>query len=53
MKVWQFLASNNYIETKIQRGFFKVIWGTFEHASHLAYVINNAQKNQRSLIVTL
>ena len=53
MKVWQFLSSTNYIETKIQRGFFNVIPGTFEHASHLAYVINNAQKNQWSLIVTL
>ena len=52
-KVCQFLSSNNYIETNIQKGFVNGISGTFEHASHLAYRINNAWKNQRYLIVTL
>ena len=41
-KVCQFLSSNNYIETNIQKGFVNGISGTFEHASHLAYIINNA-----------
>ena len=41
-KVCQFLSSNNYIETNIQKGFVNGISGTFEHTSHLAYVINNA-----------
>ena len=50
-KVFQFLSSNNYIETNIQKGFVNGILGTFEHTSH--YVINNARKSQRSLIVTL
>ena len=52
-KVCQFLSSNNYIETNIQKGFVNRISGTFEHTSHLAYVINYARKSQRSLIVTL
>ena len=52
-KVCQFLTSNNYIETNIQKGFVNGISGTFEQTNHLAYVINNAQKSQRSLTVTL
>ena len=51
-EVWQFLTSNNYNETNIQKGFFNGISGTFEHINHLAYVINNAGKSQRSLTVT-
>ena len=50
-KVCQFLSSNNYIETNIQKGFVNGISGTFEHTSHLAYVINNGRKSERSLIV--
>ena len=50
-KVWQFLSSTNYIETNIQKGFVNGISGTFEHTSHLAYVINNGRKSERSLIV--
>ena len=45
--VFQFLSSNNYTETNIQKGFVNGFSGTFEHTSHLAYVI------QQSLIVTL
>ena len=41
------------METNIQKGFVNGISGTSEHTSHLAYVINNAGKSQRSLIVTL
>ena len=52
-EVCQFSSSNNYVETNIQKGFANGISGTFEHTSHLAYVTNNARKNQRTLIVTL
>ena len=45
-KVFQFLSSNNYIETNNQKGRVNGVSGTFEHTSHLVYVI------QRSLIVT-
>ena len=41
-KVCQFLSSKTYIETNIQKGFVNGISGTFEHTSHLVYVINNA-----------
>ena len=52
-KVCQFLSSNNFIETNIQKSFVNGILGTVEHTNHLAYVINNALKSQRSLVVTL
>ena len=52
-KVCQFLSSNGCIVTNFKKGFVKGISGTFEHKSHLAYVMNNARKDQRPLIVTL
>ena len=51
-KVFQHLSSNSYIETNSQKDFVHGILSTFEHISDLAYVINNARKGQRSLIVT-
>ena len=47
-RICQFLSSNNYIETNIQKGFVNEVSGTFEHTSHLAYVINNARFNKVS-----
>ena len=44
--------TNNYIETNIQKGFVNGVSGTFKHANHLAYVINNTRKSQRFLTVT-
>ena len=41
------------METNIQKGLVNGISAAFEHTNHLAYVINNARKSQRSLIVTL
>ena len=43
--VCQFLSCNNYKETNVQKGFVNGISGTFEHTSHLAYVINNTRKS--------
>ena len=40
------------ILTNSQKDFVHGILSTFEHISDLAYVINNARKGQRSLIVT-
>ena len=49
----QFLLENNYIESKIQKGFTPKISGTPEHASQMANVTNKARIKQRSLIITL
>ena len=49
----QFLSSNNYRETNIEKGFLDGISGTFKHTTYLPYVINNAQKKQRFLTLTL
>ena len=51
-KVCQFLSSSNCIETNVHTCFVNGISDIFEHTSHLAYVINNARKSQRSLVVT-
>ena len=50
---YQFLLVNNYIESKIQKGFTPKISGTLEHTSQMANVINKARIRQRSLIITL
>ena len=51
--LYQFLLENNYIESKIQKGFTTKISGTLEHTSQMASVINKARIRQRSLIITL
>ena len=44
---------NNYIETSIQKAFTPGMSGTFEHTAHLAHLISQAKRNQRSLVVML
>ena len=51
--LYQFLLENNYIESKIQKGFTPKISGTLEHTSQMANAINKARIKQRSLIITL
>ena len=46
-----FLHKNGYIESHIQKGFVHGISGTFEHTSHLTFLINEARKKQRSLTI--
>ena len=52
-KISDFLRNNKYIESHIQKGFVHGMSGTFEHTSHLSYIINDARLKQRSLHVTL
>ena len=52
-RIYQFLYSNNYIESKIQKGFWKGLSGTIEHTELLSYVINHARNKQRESVVTL
>ena len=51
-KVSQFLTSNNYIGTNIQRVLLTE-FGQHLNTIHLAYVVNNARKSQRPLFATL
>ena len=52
-KLFVFLMKNDYIETSIQKGFTPGMSRTFEHTAHLAHLIRQAKRNQRSLVVTL
>ena len=51
--IYQFLLENNYIESKIQKGFTPKISGTLEHTSQIANAISKARIKQRSLIIKL
>ena len=51
--LYQFHLENNYVESKIQKGFSPMISGTLEHTSQMANAINKARNKQRSLIITL
>ena len=44
---------NDCVEISIQKGFTPGMSGTFEHAAHLAHLIHQEKRNQRSLVVTL
>ena len=51
--MYNFLLANGYIENSIQKGFVPKMSGTFEHISHLGYMINHARRKQKSLTITL
>ena len=52
-KMFHFLRTNGFIEQRIQKGFVPGISGNYEHTAHLAYLIRQAKRRQRSLLVTL
>ena len=52
-RIHTFMIKNNYIETKIQKGFCNGFSGTIEHTELLTHMINHARTNQRSMITTL
>ena len=52
-RMYCYLLDNDYIETKIQKGFWKSISGTIEHTELLSNIINNARIKQRQVIITL
>lgn len=52
-RLYSFMTNNNYIETKIQKGFWEGVSGTIEHTELLTHIINHARNNQRHLVVTL
>ena len=51
--VYSFLASNNFVEHNIQKGFTPNLSGTLEHTAQMADIINKARIRQRSVVITL
>ena len=45
-RLYTFAADNGYIETNIQKGFWKKISGYVEHIETLTHMINNARIRQ-------
>ena len=52
-RIYDFLIKNDFIETRIQKGFWKGISSTIEHIELLSHIINQARNKQRQVIVTL
>jgi hypothetical protein len=52
-KMFHFLRTNGFIKQRIRKGFVPGISGNYEHTAHLAYIIRQAKRRQRSLVVTL
>ena len=51
--VYSFLASNNFVEHNIQKGFTPTLSGTLEHTAQMADIINKARIRQSSVVITL
>ncbi|CAB3987434.1 Hypothetical predicted protein [Paramuricea clavata] len=51
--IYSFLASNNFIEHGIQKGFTPNLSGTLEHTAQMAGIINKARIRQRAVVITL
>ena len=52
-RIYGFLMKNDFIETRIQKGFWKGISGTNKHIELLNHIINQVRNKQRQIIVTL
>ena len=51
--MYNFLQTNKYIESNIQKGFWKGISGTIEHTELLTHIVKHAKYKQRQVIITL
>ena len=52
-RMYQYLSINEYIDRKIQKGFWPRVDGVTEHTELLSHIMTDAKRNNRSLIVTL
>ena len=52
-RIYDFLIKNYFIETRIQKEFWKGISRTIEHVELLSHIINQARNKQRQIIITL
>ncbi|XP_065069722.1 uncharacterized protein LOC135694781 [Rhopilema esculentum] len=51
--IFTFLKHNGFIEHQIQKGFTSKVSGTLEHTAMMSHLINKANIEQRSLVVSL
>ena len=51
--IYNFLLENQFIESKIQKVFWRVISGTTEHTELLTHIIRHTKIKQRQLIIKL
>ena len=48
---FEYLKANDYIECRVQKGFIPKIRVTIEHTQQLAYIIRQAKRKQKTLVV--
>ena len=53
IRIFTFLVENNYVETKIHKGFWSNISGTIEHTELLTNILKHAKNKQQQLIVSV
>ena len=51
--IYNFLMENHYIESTIQKGFWKGVSDTIEHTELLDHITNHARGKEREIIITL
>ena len=52
-RMTEYLTKNNYLDRKIQKGFTSGIDGVSCHTEQLTYVMKEARRHSRSLVITL
>ena len=52
-RMYQFVETNEYIESNLQKGFWEKVSGCAEHIETLTHIITNAQLKQKGCIITL
>ena len=52
-RIYNFLLKNQFIESNIQKGFWRAISGTIEHTELLTHIIKHAKNKQHQTIFTL
>ena len=52
-RIYNFLLENQFIESNIQKVFWRAISGTIEHTELLTHIIKHAKNKQRQINITL
>ena len=52
-RMYQFVETNEYIESNLQKGFWEKVSDCAEHIETLTHIISNAQLKQKRCIITL
>ena len=52
-RIYDFLVQNNYIDRKIQKGFWPKVDGVSEHTELLTHIVTDAKRHSRNIVVTL